>query len=330
MVKDGIKTYAPVIIPTLNRYEHFKRCLESLERCTDADKTDVYVGLDYPPSEKYVEGWKKIDKYLSDKEKDHGFRHLYVRRRNHNCGIGHIHDNGSLLRQEVSQVSDRFISTEDDNEFSPNFLSYCNWGLDYFEADDRILAICGYNLVEIPQLKNNLYLYNDAFCAWGAAYWFSRRQRMETLYEFDKIKEVLHSFSISAIFSNRVFLAASILHMIKSNHILGDTIIKILPEDRKWCVFPKLSMVRNWGHDGSGLHGGTKESYERQISLPIDQSAIFTPQIEGELYTPEIEETYKLKYGKKSLVSWIRAIGRFVIYKMTGVIVVLKRPKWLK
>lgn len=24
--------YAPVVIPTLNRFDHFKRCLESLER----------------------------------------------------------------------------------------------------------------------------------------------------------------------------------------------------------------------------------------------------------------------------------------------------------
>lgn len=43
--------YSPVIIPTLNRYEHFRECLESLEHCVDADKTTVYIGLDYPPSE---------------------------------------------------------------------------------------------------------------------------------------------------------------------------------------------------------------------------------------------------------------------------------------
>lgn len=50
--------YSPVIIPTLNRYEHFRECLESLEHCVDADKTTVYIGLDYPPSEKHVDGWK--------------------------------------------------------------------------------------------------------------------------------------------------------------------------------------------------------------------------------------------------------------------------------
>ena len=48
-----IKEFAPVLIPTLNRYEHFKRCLESLERCTWAEKTDVYVALDFPPSDKF-------------------------------------------------------------------------------------------------------------------------------------------------------------------------------------------------------------------------------------------------------------------------------------
>lgn len=36
-------THAPVGIVTPNRYEHFKQCLESLERCTGADKTEVHV-----------------------------------------------------------------------------------------------------------------------------------------------------------------------------------------------------------------------------------------------------------------------------------------------
>ena len=64
-----IITYAPVLITTLNRYEHFVRCLESLERCTGSENTEVYVALDYPPSEKYKGGWVKISSYLSEKER---------------------------------------------------------------------------------------------------------------------------------------------------------------------------------------------------------------------------------------------------------------------
>lgn len=51
--------YAPVIIPTLNRYDHFIKCLESLEKCSGAEYTEVFVALDFPPSNKYIEGWKK-------------------------------------------------------------------------------------------------------------------------------------------------------------------------------------------------------------------------------------------------------------------------------
>lgn len=53
------KVYAPVLIPTLCRSEHFIRCIESLKRNTWAQYTDVFIGLDYPPSEKYFDGYCK-------------------------------------------------------------------------------------------------------------------------------------------------------------------------------------------------------------------------------------------------------------------------------
>lgn len=46
----------PILIPTLDRYEHFKKCIESLAKNTHANKTELVIGLDYPPSEKYMDG----------------------------------------------------------------------------------------------------------------------------------------------------------------------------------------------------------------------------------------------------------------------------------
>lgn len=83
----GTKFYAPVIIVTLDRVEHFKRCLESLEECTGAENTDVYVALDYPPSEKYIAGWEKNNVYISEKETNHHFKSFHVLRRERNYGI---------------------------------------------------------------------------------------------------------------------------------------------------------------------------------------------------------------------------------------------------
>jgi len=84
-------------IPTLNRIEHFSRCLDSLEGCTGADKTDVFIGLDYPPTDEYVEGWKKICEYLKNKEKNNGFKSLTVVRRSYNYGITGAGSNGRQL-----------------------------------------------------------------------------------------------------------------------------------------------------------------------------------------------------------------------------------------
>ena len=48
-----INMYAPVIMPTLNRYDYFRQSIVSQKKCSGADKTDVYIGLGYSPLEKY-------------------------------------------------------------------------------------------------------------------------------------------------------------------------------------------------------------------------------------------------------------------------------------
>lgn len=60
-----IREYAPILIPTLNRYKHFRRCVESLSKCTHAEKTELVIGIDYPPVEKYREGWEKISEFIT-------------------------------------------------------------------------------------------------------------------------------------------------------------------------------------------------------------------------------------------------------------------------
>lgn len=58
------KLLIPICIPTCNRYEHLKRCVESLSKCTLASETDLIISVDYPPSDKYVDGNEKIKKWL--------------------------------------------------------------------------------------------------------------------------------------------------------------------------------------------------------------------------------------------------------------------------
>lgn len=318
--------YAPILIPTLNRYEHLKRCVESLAANTDADKTELIIGLDYPPSPKYEDGFIRIKEYLPTIT---GFKKVTVLTTDVNLNA--VNNTNRIIDYAKAQGYSSYIFTEDDNEFSPNFLSYCNWALDYFKDDESIFYICGYNLIETPNLVNNIYKYNHGFSAWGCATWFNRRGRELNAYDFKNMKCIVDSMPVSSVFDRRkMSQASSLLYMIKKNYVLGDTAIQTIPEEIRWCVFPKISMVRNWGHDGSGLHGGTQESFEKLITLPIDNSATFEPHIEGELFIPEIRQAYKAKYGHKPLLQRIRSSLVFLIYKVTSCIVLFERPNWLK
>ena len=76
---------APVVIPTLNRYTHLRRCVESLEDNTWAEYTDVFISVDFPPEEKYEEGHKKVVEYLKKKENNNSFKslNLYFQKTNY-------------------------------------------------------------------------------------------------------------------------------------------------------------------------------------------------------------------------------------------------------
>ena len=68
--------YAPIMIITLNRSRHLKECIESLQRNGWAKYTELYISVDFPPSEKYMKGYLEIKKYLN--KKIEGFKKVNV------------------------------------------------------------------------------------------------------------------------------------------------------------------------------------------------------------------------------------------------------------
>lgn len=305
-----IQKFAPVYIPTLNRYEHFKRCLDSLEQCTWADQTDVYIGLDYPPTEKYFEGWQKIDAYLVEKEKRNGFKHLYVRRRDHNCGVGRSGSNASLLKAEVISVSDRFIFSEDDNEFAPNFLVFVNKGLTLYEKDKNVLAISGYSFPELEKKKLPYSFLAPFSNAWGTGYWVDKTMDYTIKGGNRFVNEVLSSWRLSwKLFRKRSASLDGFLSMHFSGNYYGDVLrTSEMILQNKYTLYPSLSKVRNWGHDGTGTHCGTTEKYKKQ---KMDEST----ECDNIANARVIEIANLLDHP------WylrLFVLARFVCYKITG------------
>ncbi len=147
--------YAPIVIPTCNRLTHLKRCIASLQANSWAKHTELYLSVDYPPSEKYENGYPELCEWLSEKPKGFKAVHIFIQPQN----LGPI-KNVQFLTDLVSNVYDRFMITEDDNEFSPNFIEYMDKCLEQYETDPSVLFVCA-----ASELRNI-----DDLCAGGGEF----------------------------------------------------------------------------------------------------------------------------------------------------------------
>lgn len=312
-----IKTYAPVVIPTLNRYDKLKVCLESLERCTWADHTLVYVAVDYPPSDKYREGWEKICSYLKQKVKENGFKELRVTYRDHNYGVGKPRSNSVVAAWEIKKIYDNYILTEDDNEFSPNFLMYMNYAFEKYKNDDRILMIAGYNYDnQYPDyFDGDYYLEQYQFFPWGYGTWkkitnillpYNNLSFLKSIVKDKNRRNILrkkHPHTLEAIFT-----------MLKRNKIQGDAIFEcVMFLENKYIVVPRVSLVRNHGNDGSGVNNkGNNIKINDYFSNQLidDRNYIKWNDKEFILEQSEIKQNFQIKRP------WYRQLYKSIILRL--------------
>lgn len=255
------RKYAPVIIPTLCRYEHFKRCVESLQRNPWAKDTDLYIGLDYPAKEGHYEGYEKIKAYLEGGIC--GFANVFILKQDKNQGSL---KNTELLRLAAAEKHDRFIFSEDDNEFSANFLEYMNKCLDQYEEDENVLAVAGYKYpFRSDRIKGTVFTSNVYFAAFGYGSWNRKMMKAQEEMTIELFRARYKSLKFMRCFYRQGvnqycnFVKAMLGYI--PGLIEGD---RVLPYDLaygcymiaqgKKMIFPAVSKVKNWGYDGSGEH----------------------------------------------------------------------------
>ena len=251
----------PIVIPTLNRYEHFKRCVESLARCTGADETELVIGLDYPPADKYVAGYKQIKEYIPAIT---GFKKVTCFEHKENFGA---YNNSIFLREYASKHYDAYIYTEDDNEFSPCFLEFMNKGLEMYKDDPKVQTVGGYTPECLYGKSDDQLIFSFETCAWGFGLWFEKEMVFQKVpYSF--YESVLQSSKKSLkIFCNFPMLLGMLISMVRNKTRYGDVMrcTYNLFND-SYMVRPSISMSRNWGYDGSGVHCGGSENDDNPLS----------------------------------------------------------------
>lgn len=282
--------YAPVIIPTLNRDRHLKRCLDSLAANTVAKYTDIFISVDYPPADKYVAGYERVKKLLNEYDFS-GFKSHTILYQKSNLGAA---ANSALLEDTVRGFSDTVIYTEDDNEFSPNFLEYIDKGFEKFKDDDTVLYLCG--------SSDNRWLFADdsnvikckVLAAYGVGYWLSRKQKCRTdgndwllcrknwtfrnFRDLYRKNRVLFWIYVSGILSsdNGLYWEKDGKHI----HFCDTSISIFMHYSDRVCVCPKIAKSHTFGNDGSGVN---MPAMDNNAKTDLDTAQTFDYVYNGDL-----------------------------------------------
>jgi hypothetical protein len=307
-----LKYYGPVLILTLNRYAHFKRCIESLQKCTHSRNTDLYIGLDYPLNDSHWDGYRKTNEYVKSLS---GFKSVTTIRRIENYGVQR---NFYDMQNYIFEKYDRIIFSEDDNEFSPNFLDFINKGLVKYDNDGRVSAICGYSFpIGIPKAYLHDYYYHQRFSGWGYGTW-KKKVPDDTEWNIYQLKEFLsnkqYATELKTKFQRHYYRVLDAIE--NKDKIYGDGLAILLNiKNNTYSVYPTISKVKNHGHDGSGINCGfiDDDIYSAQ---EIDTNVEFDYSSDAPLVDTAIDNIYSLALKLTLLARIKKSIKHTIIGKI--------------
>ncbi len=282
--------YSPVLILTCNRVKHLEECIKSLAQNEWAENTDIYISVDFPPDDRYVDGWNKVKDYLSHGLNSYSFASINIIIQNYNLGP---YKNGRYLINWVREKHDRFIITEDDNVFSKYYLKFVNQALERIENEDQIVAVCPYQ--SNKNVKNSAQIYTlRYFSSWGNACLVSDKLKQYSWINNDNILNF--AVSIRKMFEFWKYFRGYFNTLVEG--ILYNHVNNFFEEDNRVAVidvtinmylcnydyralFPNVNYVKNNGGDGSGIN-----SRMGDWSYDIDEEDV------------EMDFTQELKDGK--------------------------------
>ena len=285
-----------VLIPTLCRNKHLKKCLESLKKNPWAKYVDLYIGVDYPTKDSHWPGYCEIMKLM---ERDYSmFRSFHLFKRDHNYGAD---KNLDALYREAIKDHEQFIFMEDDTEFSENYLEYMLKALDYFRDDQDVISVSGYSYPVRLKTEDNctVITQNAIFNMWGAGFWKNKYEMPQKEIERDLCLIRDFSYNLRNYHFSRYRKADYIncvagvdpddrdvrKHCYMFTNVTDIAMGVYMQVNGKYQAMPVISKVRNNGFDGTGLYcQAIKPTNSRRItsdtydysSQPIDQGKSFT------------------------------------------------------
>ena len=254
---------APVVLFVYNRKEHTERTLQALEKNELAGESDLIIFADGPkkPGDEKVAG---VRAFLEQYESGSGFRSIRIVKAEKNKGLANSIISG--VTEVIGQYG-RVIVLEDDLITSPDFLHYMNGALDFYENEENIWSISGFNF-PLRSLKHYphdvFYTYRGCSTGWGTwrDRWSTIDWEVSTYHDFLKDEAWQRRFSRGG-----KDLPGMLIDQMENG--LDSWAVRWVYEQSnqdRYSIYPKISRVQNIGFDGTGIHSEADNSYDTILS----------------------------------------------------------------
>lgn len=254
---------APIVLFTYNRPEHTARALRSLASADMARTSELFIFCDGAKDTANEERVTAVHKLCHEAK---GFAAVTVVERDANIGLAaNIIDGvGNVINSRG-----RVIVLEDDLTVSPFFLRYMNAALDYYEGRG-VLSIAGYSPdLEIPKDYGASTYIMHRNCSWGWGTWRAQWEKVD--WEVPTFDSFIRNSKLRKAFNECGNDLSPMLLRWKLGEIKSWSI--------RFCyagfltnaptVYPRKSLVRNGGADGSGTNMRASQRYDTPLAANV-------------------------------------------------------------
>lgn len=267
---------APIVLFVYNRPNHTRQVLESLMANTLAAESTLYVFADGPranATQETIDSIMAVRQLLREKP---WCGNVILREAEKNIGVADSIVGGVT---EVVNRHGKIIVLEDDLILHPDFLQYMNASLDKYENEEHVYAITGYQFpLQFPDSVPDAF-FLDEINSWTWATW-----KRAWVYFDPKVTgwerlQTDKAFRRRFNFDNAVQYAEMLEDQLNGKIDAWDIRWYWAVFNRKGVsLFPKYSLVKNIGFDGSGIHCFEGQQEEDQM-----REGRFNPQLPTEI-----------------------------------------------
>lgn len=263
---------SPIVLFVYNRPRHTRKTIQCLAQADGAAQTDLYIFADGPRSAADNAAVAEVREACHAAK---GFASVTVNERERNFGLAENIVGGVT---EVLAARGTAIVIEDDVNVAPYFLKYMNAALEFYRGRG-IFSIGGYTpdiAIPVDYPFSTFVMHRN--CSWGWATWKSEWDKVDwqaaSFDDFIRSAALRHSFDEPGN-----DMTPFLLRWKTGAREMWDIVFSYAAfRAGEPHVYPRKSLVRNAGTDGTGTHVGPTSKYETPLAVNISP-ANFCPSV---------------------------------------------------